>query len=201
MNFNKKSVKKYCVFLIIFFIIISIAGFGIFKYFSKNVETSQINKNRLIEVEILATDEQIKYIQENTDDEPYIKVDVIIDGTKIENCGLRTKGSSIYEQIKNTSNQTRYGYTLELDYYQKQSYDGVTKFLLNTGMADKTCMKEMICYDIYEKAGVKTVKRCFCNLKIGSKEEGIYTLVEVPAEDYIKRYYGDNDGIIYINKK
>lgn len=157
-----------------------------------------IDKNKLTIIEIIATDEEMEYLKNNTDTEPYIKVDVIINGTKIKNCGLRTKGSTIYSKLGETTNPTRFGYLLELDYYTKnQNYDGIKKFFLNTNAYDKSTIREMICYDIYEIADVKTVKRSLCDLTIGGKDEGIYTLVEVPTENFINRTYGNNDGVIY----
>ncbi|MBR3134750.1 MAG: CotH kinase family protein [Clostridia bacterium] len=157
-----------------------------------------IDKKILTRVEIIATEEQMNYLKNNTDTEPYIKVDVIINGTTIKNCGLRTKGSTIYSKLGETTNPTRFGYMLELDYYKKyQSYDGIKKISLNTNAYDKTTIREMICYDIYEIAGVKTVKRSLCDLTIAGKDEGIYTFVEVPLENFINRTYGNNDGVIY----
>lgn len=165
---------------------------------SKSHIEEKIDKNKITKIEVLATAEQMKYLKKNTDTEPFIKVDVIINGRKITNCGLRTKGSTIYSKLGETSNPTRFGYLLELDHYKKnQSYDGVTKFLLNTNPYDKTTIREMICYDIYEIAGVKIAKRSLCDLTIAGKDEGIYTLVEVPTENFIKRTYGNTNGVIY----
>ena len=181
-----------CILLLLFFI------FYIIKNSKQNKKIEKIDKDRFINVEVIATQEQMEYLKNNTLEEPYIKVDVIIDGTRINNCGLRTKGSYAYEDLKKTNNETRYGYRLELDYYIKgQNYAGINKFLLNTGLYDRTCIKEMLLYDIYEKGNVKTVNRCLCDLTIAGKDEGVYTLVEEPNEYYVSRYFGNTDVTIY----
>ena len=55
----------------------------------------------------------------------------------------------------------------------------------------------MVAFDIYEKVGVKTPKRSLCELTINDKNDGIYTIVEVADDEFIKRTYGDLSGIIY----
>ncbi len=193
---KKNEIKNIMILVLVVAFIILLEKIYVLDYEKSTQEI--IDKNRLTKVEIIATQKQMEYLKNNTDTEPYIKVDVIINETRINNCGLRTKGSTIYSKLGETVNPTRFGYMLELDYYKKyQSYDGIKKISLNTNAYDKTTIREMICYDIYEVAGVKTTKSSLCDLTIAGKDEGIYTLVEVPTENFINRTYGNNDGVIY----
>lgn len=160
-----------------------------------------IDKNQLSDLKITILDEDLEKIYSDPTKEEYISVDVIINGKEFKNCGFRTKGSSGYEVVQESEKPTRFGYRLELDYFvDNQSYDGVSKFYINNGMLDKTYIKEMIGFDIYEKAGVKTPKRSLCELTINEKNEGIYTIVEVADDEFIEREYGNLDGIIYKTK-
>ncbi len=158
----------------------------------------KIDKNKLSNLEIIILEEDLEKIYSDPTKEEYISVDIIINGKKFKNCGLRTKGSSGYKVVQESKNSTRFGYRLELDYFiEDQSYDGISKFYINNGLLDKTYIKEMVAFDIYEKAGVKTPKRSLCELTINGKNEGIYTIVEVADDEFIEREYGDLDGIIY----
>ena len=157
-----------------------------------------IDKNKLSDLEIIILENDLEEIYKNPTKEEYVSVDVIINGKKFKNCGFRTKGSTGYDLVKESTNPTRFGYRLELDYFvDGQTYDGVSKFYINNGLTDKTYIKEMLAFDIYEKAGVKTPKRSLCELTINGKNEGIYTIVEVADDKFIERTYGDLSGIIY----
>jgi spore coat protein CotH len=166
-----------------------------------NNKVDPINKDELMTIKISIDDELYQELYSSPEDENYISVDVEINGKEFKNCGFRTKGSSVYEVVRATDNPTRFGYRLELDYYVKdQNYDGIKKFYLNNGALDPTYIKEMIGYDVYEKAGVKTPKRALSELTINGKNDGIYTIVELPEEDFLQRNYGSNYGIIYKTK-
>jgi spore coat protein CotH len=168
----------------------------IFNHFNNIVEP--INKDKIMTIKIIADDNVLQKMYENAEEEEYISVDVKINGTLIKNCGFRTKGSTSYQVVKASDNPTRFSYRLELDYFVKnQSYDGVKKFYINNGLLDPTYIKEMVGYDIYEKAGVKTPKRALSELIINEKNDGIYTIVEIPEEDFLERNYGSSYGIIY----
>lgn len=157
-----------------------------------------IDKNKLLSIQIIADENDLEKIYDNPELEEYIKVDVIINGKKINNCAIRTKGSSAYKAVAQSNNPNKHGYRLELDYYNKnQSYNGIKKFYLNNNILDPTYLKEMIAYDIYEEAGVATPIRAFTELSINDKNDGIYTIVEIPEEDFLQRHYGSDYGILY----
>ena len=187
---------------IILFIILIL--FAIYIFYSIYVSAKRemiiecIDKNKLSNIEIEIPKETLDKIYENPQKEEYVSVNVKINGKEYRNCGLRTKGSISYEILGKTSNPNKHGYRLELDYFiEDQTYDDVSKFYLNNGLLDKTYIKEMVCFDLYEKVNVKVPKRCLCDLKINGISEGVYTLVEVAAEEFIEREFNTQDGIIY----
>jgi len=183
--------------LILVFIFIVIAVYIIFLAIN-NKTYDDISKDKLLNIKIIADFEQLNMIFNNPKAEEYIQVDVEINGQTIKNCGLRTKGSSGYSLLNNSSNKFKFGYRLEFDYFNKsQNYNGIKKLYINNGIYDKTYIKEMIAFDIYEKAGVKTPQRCFGEVYINGANQGIYTIVEVPEEDFLIRNYGANYGILY----
>ena len=157
-----------------------------------------IDKEGFLNIKIIGNEKEFNRIHDDPLLEEYIVVDVEINGRILRNCGLRTKGSSSYKGVEKSQNPTKYGYRLEFDYTNKsQSYNGVKKVYINNGIYDKTYIREMIAFDIYELAGVATPKRSLAEISINEKNNGIYTIVEIPEEDFIQRNYGNISGIIY----
>lgn len=188
--------KKYTL-LSIFIISLVIINFLIITTL-KNQKEKEPNKDELLDIKIEISEDDLNKIKTQTDKEPYVKVNAIINGQKFKNCALRTKGSTGYELVKKSNQPERYGYRLELDYYIKdQHYNGITKISLNNGVVDKTAIREMVAYDIYEASGVHVPKRYLCELTLGDKNEGIYTFVEIPQENFLQRTYGNNAGNLY----
>ena len=197
MKKEKQNDKNLILLLIIAFLFIITTTYIIILLL-KQETYDEINKNELLSVQIIANEDDINKMYENPELEEYIRVDVIINGKKITNCGFRTKGSSAYKVLEQANNTTKHGYRLELDYYNKnQSYNGIKKFYLNNNILDPTYLKEMIAFDIYEEAGVPTPVRAYTELSINDKNDGIYTIVEIPEEAFLIRNYGYDYGILY----
>ena len=195
---KKDSIIQNIILIIILISFFIYLGYVIMWSFKIEKIPEYIDKNKLSSLKIIISEEDLEKIQNDPEAEEYVSVDVIINGKEIKNCGFRTKGSTGYSTVKESTNPTRFGYRLELDYFvDNQTYDGISKFYINNGLLDKTYIKEMVAFDIYEKVGVKTPKRSLCELTINDKNDGIYTIVEVADDEFIKRTYGDLSGIIY----
>lgn len=194
---RNKFIQNFILIIILLIFTLYIL-YTIYVSILNNQIKENINSEELLSLKIIVQDDDLKKIYENPTEEEYISVDVTINGKTIKNCGLRTKGSTSYEVLETLSNPTKFGYRLDLDYFiDDQSYDGISKFYINNGILDKTYIKEMIGFDIYEKAGVKTPKKALCEVSINETNQGIYTLVEVADTEFIERTYGDSSGIIY----
>ena len=193
MNLKSKNIQ-------ISIITIALILFIAYLIFLSTIDSpvGDIDKDGFLNIKIVGNEKEFKKIHDDPFLEEYIIVDVEINGQILRNCGLRTKGSSSYKGVKISNNTTKYGYRLEFDYTNKsQSYNGVKKVYINNGIYDKTCIREMIAFDIYELAGVATPKRSLAEVCINEKNNGIYTIVEIAEEDFLQRTYGNTSGIIY----
>ena len=115
----KKTVK-----ILIFFIILLILFFLV--YYKESRQEKKVDPNNIIEISVIDKYNKIKEIHENPEEEKYVLVDVIIDGIKYKDCGIRTKGSVIYESLKKYKIEN-YSYKIKLDYRNKnQKYKGAS---------------------------------------------------------------------------
>lgn len=186
----KKTVK-----ILIFFIILLILFFLV--YYKESRQEKKVDPNNIIEISVIDKYNKIKEIHENPEEEKYVLVDVIIDGIKYKDCGIRTKGSVIYESFKKYKIEN-YSYKIKLDYRNKnQKYKGMNELYINSSVYDATGIKEYLIYDIYNKMGIETQNYSLGHLKLGNVDRGLVTIVEVINENYIQKKYNCDDGNLY----
>lgn len=159
-------------------------------------ETEIFGKD-IISVEIIADEEDWQEMLENAINEQYIMVDVIVNGTKFQNVGIRPKGNSSLSQVVN-SESDRYSFKIKFDEYIKdQTCFGLESFVVNNMMTDTTYMKEYISYELMEETGVDAPKFGYSNIKVNGEEWGLYLAVEAYNESYEQRVFGDTSGMLY----
>ena len=157
----------------------------------------EINKEHVIEVQIIDEYDQINKLYENPKEEEYVEADIIIDGNYYSNVGIRTKGDVIYN-ILHEFNLDNYSFKVKLDYKNKeQKYNGMNELHLNTTYYDPTGMREFLVYDIYNQMGIETQQYYFGHLHIGDTDRGLITIVEVINENYLEHYYKSKEGNLY----
>lgn len=82
--------------------------------------------------------------------EEYYACDVVINGHKICNVGIRPKGNTSLSAIAMDPETDRFSLKLEFDHYvEGQTCFGLDKLILNNNYADATNMKEAVVYDMY----------------------------------------------------
>lgn len=186
----KKTVK-----ILIFFIILLILFFLV--YYKENRKEEKVDPNKIIEISVIDKYDKIKEIHKNPEEEKYVLVDVIIDGIKYKDCGIRTKGSIIYESLKKYKIEN-YSYKIKLDYRNKnQKYKGMNELYINSSVYDATGIKEYLVYDIYNKMGIETQNYSLGHLKLGNVDRGLVTIIEVINENYVQKKYKCDDGNLY----
>lgn len=186
----KKAIK-----ILILFIILLILFFLV--YYKESRQEEKVDPNKIIEISVIDKYDKIKEIHKNPEEEKYVLVDVIIDGIKYKDCGIRTKGSFIYESLKKYKIEN-YSYKVKLDYRnKKQKYKGMNELYINSSVYDATGIKEYLAYDIYNKMGIETQNYSLGHLKLGNVDRGLVTIIEVINENYIQKKYNSEDGNLY----
>lgn len=189
---------------VVFALITSIALVGIGSRQSENggLKTEVEYKDKIfgsdiISVEIIADEDDWQEMLDNATSEQFIMADVIVNGKKFKDVGIRPKGNSSLTQVA-SSNSDRYSFRLQFDEYIKgQTCFGLESFVLNNMLGDNTYMKEYVSYDLMGEAGVDAPYFGFANIKVNGENWGLYLAVELYNDSYEERVFGDTSGMLY----
>ncbi len=151
----------------------------------------------IISIDIIADEEDWQEMLDNARSEQFIMVDVVINGTKFKNVGIRPKGNSSLTQVAN-SDSDRYSFRLQFDEYIKgQTCFGLESMVLNNMLGDNTYMKEYVSYDLMREVGVDAPYFGYADIKVNGENQGLYLAVELYNDSYEQRVFGDISGMLY----
>jgi spore coat protein CotH len=151
----------------------------------------------IISIDILADEDDWQEMLDNAINEQFIMADVIVNGTKFMNIGIRPKGNSSLTQVA-SSNSDRYSFRLQFnEYVKKQTCFGLESFVINNMLGDYTYMKEYISYDLMREAGVDAPYFGYAEVKVNGEPWGLYLAVELYNDSYEQRVFGDTKGMLY----
>ena len=160
-------------------------------------ETLLFNKSKVTTVDIEIPQEDWEDMLENAADEELKQADVTINGKKVENVAIRTKGNLSLRSVVN-SDSDRYSLKIDFDYYDdNQSLYGLKKLNLNNNYSDSTLMREYISYELMEKMGLPTPAHSYMYVTVNGEERGLYLGVEAVDETFLANNYGSNDGFLF----
>ena len=152
-------------------------------------------KTGLIRIDI--SDEDWSEITDNAYAENYVSCDITINGETVENVGIRAKGNASL-LISSLSGTDRQGFKIEFDHYvDGQTYEGLDKMVLNSGINDPTFMKEALSYDIFEYMGVPCALHNYVKVMVNGEYLGLYLALEGIEDSFLEREYGDSAGELY----
>ncbi len=156
-------------------------------------------KDNVIDINIEIRDADLQDMYDYAINEEYHSADITIDGVKIENAGIRTKGNMTLSSVAN-SDSDRYSFRIKFDKYVKnQTYLGLDELCLNNCYSDASYMREYLHYEILEQLGMNVPKRSYCNIYINGELFGFYLAVEGLDDTFLEREFGENyeDGNFY----
>ena len=157
-----------------------------------------MDKMKVMDIQIVADEKDWAGMLENAMAEEYIVATVVINGTKIENVGIRPKGNSSLSQVARDSTTDRYSFKIEFDQYVTgQTWLGLDKLALNNMQGDATYMKEYLAYDLMSFMGVATPLYAFSNITVNGEAWGFYLALETLEDSYATRVYGNDHGKLY----
>ena len=134
---------------------------------------------------------------ENAQAEEYISCSVTIDGTQINNVGVRPKGNTSLTSVRSMDSE-RYSLKLEFDHYNDGgSYYGLDKLCLNNIIMDNTYMKDYFSYVLMEEAGAYAPLCSYVYVTLNGEDHGLFLAVEAVEESFAKRNFGSDYGEIY----
>ena len=163
------------------------------EYEAKLFDTSEI-----INIDIIMEDEQWEEMLSNAIQEEYYLCDLIINGTRFNNVGIRPKGNTSLAAIVNDPDTDRYSFKLEFDHFvKKQNCWGLDKLVLNNSYADYTYMKEALVYDMYQYLDTDASLYNYAKISVNGEYWGVYLALEAVEDSLMIRNYGTSRGALY----
>lgn len=155
------------------------------------------NKTEVMSFSIDVDEAAWQEMLDTATEENYIKANVTINGTTIQNVGIRAKGNSSLRQVSQDDTTDRYSFKIKFDEYVKgQTWNGLDKMVVNNMISDASYMKEYISYDIMSYIGVDAPLFAFANMSVNGKTWGLYLAVEDIDSGYLARAK-NGEGEIY----
>lgn len=153
--------------------------------------------HRVIDVYIEVDEAELQNMFDQARMEEYIMCNVVYNGYRIKNVGIRPKGNSSLAQARN-STSNRYSFKLDFNHYIKgQNLFGITKINLNNGFSDPSFMREYLTYEISEMLGLETPRTTYVALYINGQYFGLYLGVENIDENFVRDHFAYGYGDLY----
>ncbi|MEK3884770.1 CotH kinase family protein [Paenibacillus sp. PL2-23] len=158
---------------------------------------SEMDKTGIMTFNVAVDEAEWQAMLDNAAAEEYISADVTINGTTIENVGIRPKGNSSLSSIVRDETTDRYSFKIKFDeYVEGQTWLGLDKLVLNSNFSDATSMKEYLSYDIMTYIGVNAPLFAYADISLNGETWGLYLAVEDVDSGFLQRVYND-EGELY----
>lgn len=161
-------------------------------------EAALFNTEELMQIDIQMEEEEWEDMLSHASEEEYYSCDIVINGQKICNVGIRPKGNTSLSAIAMDPETDRFSLKLEFDHYvEGQTCFGLDKLILNNNYADATNMKEALVYDMYQYLGVDASLYNYAKISVNGEYWGVYLALEAVEESFLLRNYGTEKGALY----
>ena len=122
----------------------------------------------------------------------YFKGDVVVDGVRIEDVGIRKKG------FIGSLSSTRPSLKIKFDEFVKQApVRGLDRLTLNNNNQDRTVASQFLSYRIFDDVGIGAPRCNLAQVWVNGESLGIYSHVESIRAPFLERAFGDSSGDLY----
>ncbi len=161
-------------------------------------ESQLFDTSEPIEIDLIMDEDQWEEMLSKALSESYYPCDVVINGTRFYQVGIRPKGNTSLSAIVNDPESERYSFKLEFDQYvEGQSCWGLDKLVLNNSYADYSYMKEALVYDMYQYLGADASLYNYASISVNGEAWGLYLALEAVEESFLLRNYGTSNAALY----
>ena len=122
----------------------------------------------------------------------YVEASVLIDGVEFPQVGIRKKG------FLGSQNSTRPSIKVKLNHVDKEGQiDGLTNLTFNNNQQDVSLISQFMGYGLFNAAGIPAPRCAYANVTVNGQDLGIYAHVERIHRPFLKREFGNDDGVLY----
>jgi spore coat protein CotH len=150
-----------------------------------------------IDINIQMSDDEWNNLLENATAEEYHSADVTVNGTTVQNIGVRTKGFSSLTSVAN-SDSKRFGFKVKFDQYvDNQTLNGLDMMVLNSSFSDPSYMRELLTYSATAYLKGLTPYLSYCRLSVNGELYGLYLCIESYDDSFVERNTSSTDTVLY----
>ena len=212
----KRNYKLIIIFIIIILVSFTfsstrIISYNFWTYFTQIVNkiyshTNSINilnDEEFHEITIDISNSQYKYIlnsYKNNSEKEYVKIDITIDGKKIENVWIRLKWDIDLVELLSYENNSTFispSFLIKFDQYITwQTYWWLTQISLRSDSTD-SLLWQLISFKIFRDIWLLAPKAWLVNLNFWNYWSYLYMVNEVIDEDFIKDNFINTSWVLY----
>lgn len=173
-------------------------GSSLDKSVSQEYETKLFDTSGIMTVDIIMDADEWQEVLDNAIKEEYYQCDVIINGERFSNVGIRAKGNTSLTNIAKDDTTDRYSFKLKFDeFVEGQTCYGLDKLVLNNNYADATNMKEAVIYDMFAYLDADASLYNYSKISVNGEYFGVYLALEGVEDSFLLRNYGTESGVLY----
>jgi len=126
-------------------------------------------------------------------DRSYVRA-TVSEGTNVfKDVGIHLKGMGSFRPFKEKPS-----FTVKFDkYVDDQTYEGLTKLMLNNSSQDSTYLAELIATQMFRDAGLPAARVTHAFVEVNGRALGLYVLVEAMNKEFLKQYFRNTKGNLY----
>ena len=144
------------------------------------------------EVRLSHRDASLSVLPGADDGYQYRRAEIRIDGVVVSQVGVRKKG------FIGSVVSTRPSLKVKFDeYVSGQSFAGLEGLTLNNNNQDQALLQQFLAYDLYTRAGVPAPQTSFARVRVNGEDLGVYTRVETIDKAFLRRVFGNDNGVLY----
>ena len=193
-----KKFKRFSALALSIILIISV--FGMTECAGEKKDYTEIfEKDSVIDINVDIDEADLSDIRNYPKNEEYHSADITVDGIKVENAGIRTKGNMTLNSVAN-SDSDRYSYRIKFNKYVKgNKLIGLDELCLNSGYSDPSYMREYLHYEVLRSLGMNVPETVFARVYINGEYAGLYFAVEGIGDTFLEGNFGVTykDGNLY----
>jgi hypothetical protein len=122
----------------------------------------------------------------------YFKANVVVDGVRIEEVGVRKKG------FLGSLDANRPSLKIDFGEYKKQSpVKGIDRLTLNNNKQDRSLVSQYLTYKLFADTGQPAPRCGFAKVTVNGEYLGIYSHVESFKKPMMKRVFGNSSGDLF----
>lgn len=161
-------------------------------------EQKLFDTSKPITVDITMDTDNWQEMLTNATEKKWRSCDVVVNGRRLNNVGIRPKGDSSLSSIAANPNTNRYSFMLRFDKYQSgQRCWGLDRLCLNNNYGDATNMKEAMAYDMFRFLGADAPLYNYAVITVNGEYWGTYLALEGVNDAFLRRNYGTQKGALY----